>query len=425
MGSAWEGHTLGIDFGTSNSAAGVSVAGSPFLIAAEPGETTLPTAVFFGEGLREMSIGRVANRALINGDEGRYMRALKSVLGTSLMGEKRSFLGQRLTFYEIIGQFLAALKARAETTCHQSFDYALSGRPVRFHSRDEGRNAQAQSDLMECYLRAGFRDVRFMFEPEAAALATQTSNQKGLSLIVDIGGGTSDFSVFHSTDDGIKVLASHGVRLGGTDFDKHLSIDHVMPLLGRGALIKKEMGTATMTLPNSLFQQLATWEQIPFMYGADVKRDVARMQRLAIQPDLLARLSYVLENELGHDTAFAVETGKIKANNSHDTQARIDLGVIEKGLSAPLSHDQLASSLRDQMAEIATNAQATFDQADCSANDITRVIFVGGSSLLRPLQAAIAALCENAELAYADAFTAVIDGLALASAAPLKYGAAP
>ena len=425
MTSTWEKNTLGIDFGTSNSAAGVSVGGKPFLIPCEPGETTLPTAVFFGVGQSEMGIGSVANRALINGDEGRYMRALKSVLGTSLMGEKRTFLGEKVDFYDIIGQFLSVIKTRAEAACNQPFDYALSGRPVRFHARDVDRNAKAQSDLVECYLRAGFKDVRFMFEPEAAALATQAMGDDGLSLIVDIGGGTSDFSVYRSDGDGIDVLASHGVRVGGTDFDKRLSVDHVMPLLGRGALIRKEMGSGTMTLPNSLFQQLATWEQIPFMYGPTVKRDVARMQRLAIDPPVLARLSYLLEMELGHDVAFAVEAGKIRANSGDETEARIDLGILQKGVGAPLSRDQLKASLEEHVAEIVAAAKATFEQAGCTAEQINRIIFVGGSSLLRPIQGAMQTACVNAELAYADAFTAVIDGLALASTAPLKYGFQP
>jgi hypothetical chaperone protein len=274
-------------------------------------------------------------------------------------------------------------------------------------------------------LRAGFKDVRFMFEPEAAALATQAMGDDGLSLIVDIGGGTSDFSVFRSDGDGIDVLASHGVRVGGTDFDKRLSVDHVMPMLGRGALIRKEMGGGTMTLPNSLFQQLATWEQIPFMYGPSVKRDVARMQRLAIDPPVLARLSYLLEMELGHDVAFAVEAGKIRANSGDDGDTKIDLSILQKGVSAPLNRDQMAVSLAEHVDEVVAAAQATFDQAGCTAQQINRIIFVGGSSLLRPIQDAMQLACINAELAYADAFTAVIDGLALASAAPLKYGFQP
>ena len=87
--------TLGIDFGTSNSAAGIAVDGRPLLIELEPGEQTLPTAVFFEEDGTGMDIGRRATQALIEGDEGRFMRSLKSVLGTALMHEERRTQGRR------------------------------------------------------------------------------------------------------------------------------------------------------------------------------------------------------------------------------------------------------------------------------------------------------------------------------------------
>ncbi|NIZ15559.1 Hsp70 family protein, partial [Phaeobacter sp. HF9A] len=155
--------TLGIDFGTSNSAAGVAVAGQPWLIELEPGETTLPTAVFFDGETGAMRIGRSATRALIDGDEGRFMRALKSLLGTPLLYEKRRLGKQMMDFSDIIAQFLREVKTRAETATRMEFTHALSGRPVKFHSKDETRNARAEDDLRGCYLKAGFSDVQFLY----------------------------------------------------------------------------------------------------------------------------------------------------------------------------------------------------------------------------------------------------------------------
>ena len=80
---------LGIDFGTSNSAAGFLHDGRPRLIPMAPGRATLPTTFFFDFESRRTLIGEAANRALLDGNEGRFMRALKRVLGTSLMHEKR------------------------------------------------------------------------------------------------------------------------------------------------------------------------------------------------------------------------------------------------------------------------------------------------------------------------------------------------
>ena len=404
--------TLGIDFGTSNSAAGIARDGRPHLVELEPGEQTLPTAVFFEEDGRQMEIGRKATRALIDGDEGRFMRALKSVLGTSLMHEERRIQGKRLTFVDIIARFLAEVKTRAEAATGQDYAHALSGRPVRFHSADDDRNARAEEDLRACYLAAGFQDVRFMYEPEAALRATPPA--PGYGLIVDIGGGTSDFTAFEQGAGGDAIiLASHGVRIGGTDFDRRLSIDHVMPELGRGSQIRNTMGQDTLPAPARLFNDLATWAMIPFLYTPDTRRMARDLARQAVEPARLARLEKVLEEELGHDLAFAVEAGKI-AVNAGET-GRIGLGMIERGLSVPLSEAGLVGSLAESMTGIAGAAAETLTLAGLGADRIDRIVLVGGSSLMHSVQAAVQDICPQARVESGKALTGVADGLALAA----------
>src|SRR5690606_2318542 len=107
-------------------------------------------------------------------------------------------------------RFLAQVKAQAEAHCGQPFDQVLSGRPVRFHSKDAARDAQALVGLRQCYLAAGFATVDFLPEPEAAALASGALNTgDATGLIVDIGGGTSDFTVFTVAQGAVRIVASH------------------------------------------------------------------------------------------------------------------------------------------------------------------------------------------------------------------------
>ncbi len=205
---------LGVDFGTSNTAAGYMSDGRPRLIQFASGRTTIPTTFFFDYDAREMLIGEPANQALLEGVEGRFMRALKRVLGTSLMHERRQILNERVTFVEIISRFLAQVKARAEAEAGVIFDRVVSGRPVVFHGVGDPREAAAEADLRACYLAAGFRDVEFMPEPQAAAIASGALEQSAsIGLIVDVGGGTSDFSLFRSGREGVTILANHGVRM--------------------------------------------------------------------------------------------------------------------------------------------------------------------------------------------------------------------
>lgn len=410
-------NTLGIDFGTSNSAAGIMVNGKPHLIEVEAGKTTIPTSLFFDFEEQKTLFGRPANTALIEGYEGRFMRALKNILGTSLMHEKRRMMGETLDFIDIISRFLKEIKTRAEVACHKEFDTALSGRPVHFHSGNAAKDAQALADLTECYLKADFRDVHFMYEPEAAALANHTLSDAGsIGLIVDIGGGTSDFCLFKSQGNGIDILASHGVRVGGTNFDKSISVDHMMPLFGKGSNIRNEMGVGTLPAPNGIFQDLATWEKIPFLYSAETRRMVEGMHRLAVDKPLFARLENILEHELAHELAFAVEHGKIHINKSLYDVSKVDLNFIEPDLLVNITKSDLASSLANHAQKIKGCAVETLALAGVPATSVDTVIFVGGSSLMSVVEAAMVEIFPAATLQYAEAFTAIVDGLAIASA---------
>ncbi|MEX0317125.1 MAG: Hsp70 family protein [Ruegeria sp.] len=412
---AQHGPILGIDFGTSNSAAGYLRDGKPHLIQMEPGQTTLPTTFFFDFETRQTLVGEPANRALLDGAEGRFMRALKRVLGTGLMHEKRQILNERVTFVDIIARFLREIKIRAEAETGLTFDRALSGRPVVFHGTGDRREAQAEADLRACYIAAGFKEVGFLFEPEAAAIASGALDQSGeIGLIVDIGGGTSDFSLFRSGNDGVSILANHGVRIGGTDFDRSINIDRVMPLLGKGSTLRKAIGPGTTPAPNAIFNDLATWEKIPFLYTAQTRRMVEEMAQLSETPEKMNRLVTVLQDELGHDLAFAVERGKIAANNGA-TCPHIALDQIERTLTVPLPAEELAQILAVHTQALAGGATETLQMAGVTTKQVDRVIYVGGSSLMSIVSHTMEALFPDARHSFTEVFTAVTDGLAIAA----------
>ncbi|WP_127110013.1 Hsp70 family protein [Pararhodobacter zhoushanensis] len=407
--------TLAVDFGTSNSAAAFLDAGQLRRLPIEPGNETLPTAVFFPAGSGAMRIGTAAGEALIAGDEGRYMRALKSVLGTDLLHEPRLIGGKRQTLADIVTAFLVVVKERAEAAAGCPFTAVLSGRPVHFHSADPARDARAEADLRGCYRAAGFEQIDFLFEPEAAARASLGQGAEGeLGLIVDIGGGTSDFSVFQGDAGQMRILASHGIRLGGTDFDQAVSMSHAMPLLGRGGQLTRTFGEGLLPVPNAIYGDLSTWAQIPFVYTQDTRRAVKDMVRHAVEPKVMARLETVIDEQLGHELAFAVEAGKIAANGGSD--AGIKMGFIEPRLTAPISAASLDAALSDARKRLRVAMQETLVEAGVQADQIGAVVLVGGSSLMQLVADEARALCPGAALRRSEAFTAVVDGLALATA---------
>ena len=103
----------GIDFGTSNSTVGLIENGRPRLAPLEDGNVTLPSAVFFNFEDNRTYLGRRAIADYTDGAEGRLMRALKSVLGSSLVNEKTRIKARSIAFTDIIGLFIAHLKKPA------------------------------------------------------------------------------------------------------------------------------------------------------------------------------------------------------------------------------------------------------------------------------------------------------------------------
>jgi hypothetical chaperone protein len=406
---------LAVDFGTSNTAAAVLDGGAVRRLRIEGDADTLPTAVFFPARGGTMQIGAAATAALIAGDEGRYMRALKSVLGAPLFHEPRLIAGRRRTLAEVVAAFLSSLKTRAEAELGQPLHAVLSGRPVRFHP-DPARDAQAEADLRGCWQAAGFAQVDFLPEPEAAALACGEAAEDGApGLVVDIGGGTSDFTLFRRHGTRVETLASHGIRLGGTDFDHAVSMAHAMPRLGLGGQLRRVLGDGLLPVPRAPYVDLATWAMIPFLYTPETRRLVDDMVKTAVDPAPMRRLAAVIRHELGHDLAFAVEAGKIAAN-AGDRGAAIAMGMIEPGLSAPLPPAALAAALHDARAPIAEAIRDTLFRAGTDPLAVKTVVLVGGSSLLGLVQDECRAACPAARLHTAEVFSAVADGLALATA---------
>ena len=126
--------------------------------------------------------------------------------------------------------------------------------------------------------------------------------------------------------------------------------------------------------------------------------------------------NFVEPQLLGRDLAFAVEAGKIEANAR--TQALIDLGVIEKGLVATLGRANFEHALEGLVGKISNASQDVLEMAGCDASDVQSVVYVGGSSLVSLVPAAMKRIFPHAEHQFSEVFTAVADGLAIASGRP-------
>ncbi|WP_234051795.1 MULTISPECIES: Hsp70 family protein [unclassified Xanthobacter] len=406
----------GLDFGTSNTTLGILTEGRARLCALEGAHVTVPSAVFFGTD-GTYRIGRAAIEAYVEGVEGRLMRGLKSVLGSALIDEATRIGRERAPFRTVITRFLAEVKHRAEVTAGRPLDAVVHGRPVHFVDGDPEGDRKAEDTLRLIAGEIGFRDVLFQYEPIAAALDyEQQIDDEELALIADIGGGTSDFSIVRISPErraqaerGDDILANDGVRIGGTDFDRVLSLSTLMPLLGYGSPMRGK----NIDVPSSYFHDLASWHSINRVYEPKVAREIREVKRDAMEPERLERLEQVIEERRGHALAGAVEGAKIGLAEAPDTH--IPLEWLKAGFTLGISRQELKENTAELAARISRRIDTVLKQAGVSAERIDALFLTGGSTRLAHVRAAITAALPTAKVVEGDTFGSVGVGLTIAA----------
>jgi hypothetical chaperone protein len=466
---------VAIDFGTSNSAIALSSvddakrdqgpahgpASAVRLVPLEGDHVTMPTAVFYRADTpahqfeADRLYGRAAVAAYVEGIDGRLMRSMKSILGSPLLDQSTDIgAGRAVRYRDVVTGYLRQLKRQAEAAAGHPVSRAVLGRPVFFVDDDPARDAQAQAALAAAAQAVGFTEVAFQFEPIAAALDHESRiDTEQLVLVADIGGGTSDFSLLRvgparrqrleRRDD---ILANHGVHLAGTDFDRHVELASILPLLGYralrpaaparpalkpagkapgagvGASVAAAVSTAAASareVPSGVYFDLATWHLINTVYSPARLAELRSIRSWYADPRHYQRLMATVQEHLGHALAAAAEQAKIDMSLQGD--AHIDLAFLEAGLSATLSETQAAQVLEHDVAQIVRAATTTVQMAGLDAHAVDALYFTGGSTGFKPLVDRICACFPRAQQVRGERFASVAQGLGLH--ARLLFGA--
>ena len=415
------GLTLGIDFGTSNSAAAlIGADGRMHTLQLDGARAEMPTALFFASETHTVLFGSEAMQEYLSGTEGRLLRSLKSLLGSRLMDEYTSVNGQAVRFFDIVVLFFKELKRRCEAQAGQPLTRAMLGRPVHFVDDDPERDALAQQTLERAAREAGFTDIAFQLEPIAAALDFEQRVQgETTALVVDIGGGTSDFTAIRlnparstQSDRSADILATTGVHIGGTDFDRLLDLATVMPLLGY-----KHIGTGGRPVPSSVFLDLCTWHLIHQAYTRKALHFAQELWTDYADRSLHARLMDALEGQHGHRMLARVEAAKIACSISGE-DAGVDLDFLGHGpsehLGAAITVPVMANTLQQALTQVVQCAQLCVQRSGLERVDA--VYLTGGSSALRPLVQALQTAMPQATLVEGNRLGGVAAGLALGGA---------
>jgi molecular chaperone DnaK len=353
---------IGIDLGTSNSAAAALVGGKPTIIQAAEGTSiggkSFPSVVAFSkEG--QLMVGEPARRQMLSNPEGTVIAA-KRKMGTDY---KFRVYGKEYTPQQISSFILQKIKRDAEAFLGDTVNKAVITCPAYFNDNQR----QATKDAGEI---AGLEVVRIINEPTAASLAFGLDKvQKDLKIMVfDFGGGTLDVTIMEMGGGVFEVKSTHGdTQLGGTDMDNTL-VDYLV---------------------NEFKKQS----------GLDVKNDKAAMMRIR----------------------EAAEKAKIELSNIVTTEINLpflayDASSGPKNFILTLTRSKLEELLRPIVERCRNPMLQALQDAKLNTSDIDKIILVGGPTRMPIVKEFVTSVMNKEPEGGVDPMEAVALGAAIQGA---------
>ena len=387
---------IGLDFGTTNSAMAVADDSGDTrfaLFQTSQGETpAFRSVLFFGredETLpTECTAGPEAiSRYLETDEKRRLMQSLKSFLASRLFTTTNVF-GRSTRLEELIARILRQLRTESEEQLGRFDTAVVVGRPVCFaKSSGEINDDFAIARLREALAEAGFPEVHFEFEPVAAAHHyEQHLDRDELVLVADFGGGTSDFCLLH-VGPSVRgrarrdrdILGTRGVAVAGDVFGARIVRQVVAPRLGRGSHHSTPTGDR-IPVPNWIYKDLERWHHLSFMKSPRTMGVLYDIRRGAEDPNAIASLIHIVENDLGFHLYRSVERTKFELSHRgeshflfHESPARIE---------ARVTRAEFESWIAEDLATIDGCVGALLRDTGTPPKAVDRVFMTGGSSFV-------------------------------------------
>lgn len=336
---------------------------------------------------------------------GFFMRSPKSFLAAELKLEYKNI------FLKIVEKILENIKRLAEAHFGREFKGVVLGRPVNYHGvRGEAGNNDALEIMRIAACNLGFEKVHFFYEPVAAALSISSSKVSDeLSLVVDVGGGTTDCSLIKGGStkfgSGLSVSCSRGTRIGGTDFDQAVAWFSLMPAFGKNEKLKSGLPLPTTIL----YDAIATRDLPAQIRFRKARHSIEELLNQVVDRTKIYRLLKMHELQAQHKVILEAERIKILASNSNHLIAHMDF--IETNLEVKIPEDVFEDAIRSSIEKVLEQVRLIISDEGLKPS----VVFAtGGMSQSPALLAALQTeLGSDVRIERLDSMSAVGMGLGL------------
>ena len=407
----------GLDFGTSNSAVALP-SGELLAIDDEAEERRLLRSVlFFPEEGAQTYAGAAAIARYLEDGAGRFLQSIKTHLPSAAF-TRTQLRGRMLRLEDLVALLLRALRSRAEAKAGVVLDEVVLGRPAVF-SPEPRLDAMAEERLRSAASLAGFRKIRFVIEPIAAALAYEARlDRDELALVADFGAGTSDLTLMRlgpsrrgRGDRRADVVASNGVYIGGDKFDAAIMKHKLLVAFGAGTTYR-ETGQR-LPIPPHVINKLLSWHEMSFIRERSTQELIEQMLRTSDGVPAIEALQDLVMHNLGYQLFRAIEAAKVRL--STETEARIVFQEERIQLDVRVTRAEFERFCRPLLGALSACVDRLFASAQLPEASVDAVFLTGGSSQIPAVQNLFAARFGEDKLRGGGAFTSVAEGMGRAA----------
>ena len=419
--------SVGIDFGTTNSAIAVADAMTRSVSLAKFNETaeTFRSVLYFEKdghgGHRKLAVsaGPAAIEHYLGSDhEGRFIQSLKSYLAVRML-TATNILGRTYAFENLVAILAQHLRKDAEASLGPLPKRAVVGRPVRFVSAESSEDEEfAISRLRSAMSAAGFEDVTFEYEPVAAAYFYEVQlDHDEIILVADFGGGTTDFSLIRvgpserRTGGSRKVFGTEGIGLAGDAFDAKIVRHLVADLLGEGSMYRSM--DKLLQVPAWIYRKLERWHHLSFLKTRETMQLLKSIKTQALEPDRIDMLIALIQDDLGFPLHRAVQ--QTKCELSHAPASHFSFRAHGISIARLVTQSEFEQWIEEELSAIQNCLHRLLSQVGIGAQEIDRVFVTGGSSFVPAVRRIFLQQFGSDKIASGSEFTSVAKGLALRS----------
>lgn len=407
-----------IDYGTSNSLLGAASATETLPLApldADASDPTVLRSILYFPSQREVYYGKRAIQEFIARDmEGRLIRSIKKYLPI------RSFIGtyvdeRPMNLEDIIAAFLREMRKRANEKFGADVDSVVMGRPARFSDNEED-DAFAQYRLERAAREAGFKNIDFFAEPIAAAFGFRKKMQgEKIVAVVDLGGGTSDFTVMRLDQGNYRasnVLSIGGISIAGDALDSALMRSRIIPHFGANVMYRVPFGSNILKMPTSLMEKLCSPPDIQLLRKRDTMEFFKNVQSWSLKKadqQKMDNLFSLLENQLGFSVFEEIEGTKRRLSDASETEFQYSYPGME--IKERVTRPEFDGYVGERVGSILSTLDETLKQAQVEAADVDVVVCTGGTARVPVIYEGLVQRFGAAKIEHHNSFHGVVEGL--------------